>query len=109
MNKKKYLYISLLVILLFIHRFYPKLDFIVFLDVGQGDSIIMSIKSANILIDTGGRVIYAKEEWMKRDYSITNSITVPSLKAHGITKLDYLILTHGGMWLVSRIKYSQYK
>ena len=29
--------------------------------------------------------------------------TIPYLKSIGLTKLDYIIITHGGMWLVSRI------
>ena len=96
MKMKKYLYIGLLVILIFIHSIYSKYDtFITFLDVGQGDSIIVSIKNKNILIDTGGRVSFTKEEWMKRDYSISDNIIIPSLKAHGISKLNFLILTHG--------------
>ena len=41
----------------------------------------------NILIDTGGLV--------NSDYSISINKTIPYLKSIGITKIDYLIVTHG--------------
>ena len=62
---------------------------ITFLDVGQGDPILISFpyNKGNILIDTGG--IYSSS------YSITKNETIPYLKSLGITHLDYLIITHG--------------
>lgn len=65
-------------------NFYPKLTFI---DVGQGDSILLELpfNQANILIDTGGN----------SKYDISKETLIPYLKASGIKKIDYLILTHG--------------
>lgn len=95
-------YIYLFIIMLTIHKNIMYLNNnaeITFLDVGQGDStfIQMDHNKANILIDTGGVVKYEKESWAKRskEYSIAKSKTIPYLKKRGVSKLDYLILTHG--------------
>ena len=84
--------IIIVFIIMFIHKNYPYLDNkieITFLDVGQGDSLLIKhpYNRGNILIDTGGLV--------NSDYSISINRTIPYLKSEGITKLDYLILTHG--------------
>src|SRR5699024_2375767 len=67
---------------------YPFMN-VTFLDVGQGDSILISFpyNKGNILIDTGG--IY------NSSYSIAKNKTIPYLKSIGITCLDYIIITHG--------------
>ena len=56
------------------------------LDVGQGDSLLLSLDNNYILIDTGG--MYGND-------NITKNILLPSLKSRGIKKLDYLIISHG--------------
>ena len=60
---------------------------ILFLDVSQGDSILLHYphNKYNILIDTGGNY----------NYEISKNIIIPYLKSKGINKIDYLILTHG--------------
>jgi competence protein ComEC len=60
------------------------------LDVGQGDSIFISLPNnkGNILIDTGG---YNYET----TYSLATKKIIPYLKSIGIKKLDYLIESHG--------------
>ena len=98
--KKKY-YI-LLIGLIIVHKCYIYFDptfKISFLDVGQGDSIFIkfSYNKGNILIDTGGIISYKKEKWEERskEYSIADSKIIPYLNSLGLTKLDYLILSHG--------------
>ena len=61
----------------------------IYLDVGQGDSIFIKYpyNKNNILIDTGGLKF--------SNYSIFQNRTLPYLKSIGITKLNYLIITHG--------------
>ena len=88
--KRKYL-IFLILLILFnkCYRYiYPFMN-VTFLDVGQGDSILISFpyNKGNILIDTGG--IY------NSSYSIAKNKTIPYLKSIGITCLDYIIITHG--------------
>ena len=100
-NNKKYLYLLLIIITITIHKNYHLFNsnsYISFLDVGQGDSILISFNysKGNILIDTGGKREYIKEEWMKRKtYSISDNTIIPYLKSLGIDKLNYLIITHG--------------
>ena len=69
------------------------------IDVGQGDCIFIKYPNnrANILIDTGGKITYQKEKWAttKETNTITSTKIIPYLKSLGVTKLDYLILTHG--------------
>lgn len=95
-------YIFLLVIFIMIHKIYPYLnsDFVfTVLDVGQGDSLLINYPNnkCNILIDTGGTISYNQEKWQikETEYSIAKFKTIPYLKSLGITKLDYLIITHG--------------
>ena len=88
--KRKYL--KFLILLILFHKcyryIYPFMN-VTFLDVGQGDSILISFpyNKGNILIDTGG--IY------NSSYSIAKNKTIPYLKSIGITCLDYIIITHG--------------
>ena len=56
--------ISLLCLLKITTLFYP--SELVFFDVGQGDSILLRDEKV-ILIDTGGKLQYAKEEWQKKE------------------------------------------
>jgi competence protein ComEC len=57
-----------------------------FLNVNQGDStlIIKEFASEVILVDTGG----------SRFFEVSKTRTIPYLKALGIKKLDYVIITH---------------
>lgn len=77
---------------------FNKYPVITILDVGQGDSILISLphNKGNILIDTGGIVNYNKNSQTKtNEYSIVLNKTIPYLKSLGIKKIDYLILSHG--------------
>lgn len=77
---------------------FNKYPVIAILDVGQGDSILISLphNKGNILIDTGGIVNYNKNSQTKtNEYSIVLNKTIPYLKSLGIKKIDYLILSHG--------------
>ena len=89
MKNKKFIYILIIFIVLFIHtniNYFRNYSKITFIDVNQGDSLLIELpKSKNILIDTGGRY----------NYDLTKNVLIPYLKSEGITKLDYLILTHG--------------
>ena len=65
------------------------------IDVGQGDSFLITSNNRNMLIDTGGVMSYYTEEWMQYDKKSSGTYLVTFLNQLGITKLDYLILTHG--------------
>ncbi|WP_151735945.1 ComEC/Rec2 family competence protein [Paenibacillus tengchongensis] len=70
-----------------------------YLDVGQGDSILITTPAgAHILVDGGGTLNFGrKEEWrIRRDpFEVGAKTLLPLLKARGIHRLDAVILTHG--------------
>ncbi len=98
-NKKKILFINLLLILLV--KIITKIDsnaYVYFLDIGQGDSavLISPYKSEVIMIDTGGKLNYTKESWALKNktYNVSDNVII-FLKSLGITKIDLMVLTHG--------------
>lgn len=98
-TRKKIFIIAFAVLLIFhynIVTIFPK-DYITMIDIGQGDSILISSKGKNMLIDTGGKMRYKGAKWeeVSSPTNITDNITIPYLKSKGIRKLDYLVLTHG--------------
>ena len=90
---KPMMYIGvILLIILFknISYFDSDLRMLVF-DVGQGDSILVSFPNngSNVLIDTSGDTM---------NYESSNNVgnkIIPYLKTVGITKIDYLVISHG--------------
>ncbi|WP_226656799.1 DNA internalization-related competence protein ComEC/Rec2 [Pseudalkalibacillus hwajinpoensis] len=71
-----------------------------FIDVGQGDSIVITLpfKQQVILIDTGGKPGFGEDEkWREKDsiFDTGRDIVLPYLKSKGIREVDLLILTHG--------------
>ena len=80
-------YLIILGIVLFIHHNINKIineDLITFLDVNEGDSIVLKSNNNVSLIDTGGgkNIEYSQE-------------IIKYIKSLGISKIDKLILTHG--------------
>ncbi|WP_420869736.1 ComEC/Rec2 family competence protein [Cohnella ginsengisoli] len=70
-----------------------------FLDVGQGDSILITTGSGrHVLVDAGGTVAFGapKEPWrLRKDpYEVGRKTLVPLLKQRGVRRLDALVLTH---------------
>jgi competence protein ComEC len=71
-----------------------------FIDVGQGDSILIRspISRSITLIDGGGTISFFKpgEEWkLRKDpYEVGRKLLVPLLKKRGIQQIDYLIISH---------------
>lgn len=98
--RKKKLYICLFLILIFgkVIVLFDKNYYVYFFDIGQGDaSVLVSPHQKEVLmIDTGGKITYEKEEWQKsnKTYNISDGV-IKFLKSRGINKLDYLIISHG--------------
>jgi len=99
-KSKNFKYLIFLLIIFFIHHninyltpFYK----IIFLDVGQGDSIliIFPFNKGNVLIDAP--TINNKE--------IGKDIIIPYLKSIGVYRINYLINTHGDNDHVGEFKY----
>lgn len=68
-----------------------------FIDVGQGDSIFIQAPfgSETVLIDTGGRMGFEREEWQVRQQRPSSEYNViPFLKSRGLSKIDKLVITH---------------
>lgn len=102
-NQKVFILFILMVILHKSYVYFDKKFIFTTLDVGQGDSIVLKFpfNKGNILIDTGGKVSIEKnnESWKdtKKSTSLANNSIIPYLKSLGIDKLNYLVLTHGGV------------
>ena len=92
-NKRKYIIkiISLILIIAFVNIIIININKetkIYFIDVGQGDStLIITENKKNILIDGGGNVT-------NKNYDIGENILLPYLLDRGITKIDYLFVSH---------------
>lgn len=91
--------ISLLFILSMSWNRISPVGYVLMLDVGQGDSILIKEPGTRkiTLIDTGGEVQWQeKEKWQERGKSFTigKDIVASSLKSQGITAIDRLYITH---------------
>lgn len=92
------IFLVFLASLIIVVKIIPLIDssyHVYFLDVGQGDSIVIKKGSECVLIDTGGKVDFKKEKWQeKKEYYYTDN-TVMFLHSLGISKINTLILSHG--------------
>lgn len=60
------------------------LNAIHFINVGQGDAILIQLRGQNILVDTGGNI----------SFDMANEVLIPFFKKQRAYKIDYLIVTH---------------
>ncbi|WP_274517238.1 MBL fold metallo-hydrolase [Lysinibacillus boronitolerans] len=71
---------------------------ITFLNVGQGDSIVIELpfRRAVYVIDAGGVLRFEQESWKKADspYEVGKQVVVPFLKGKGIRTIDIFIASH---------------
>ena len=97
-NKKVTIFLILIVLICKVIPLFDNSYYVYYLDVGQGDSsvLISPHHKDTALIDTGGKVLFNQESWMKssKTYYLSDN-TIKFLKSIGITKLEYLIITHG--------------
>ena len=87
--KFKVIVATILLILLtsYIIKFIPNNLRIYFVDVGQGDcTLIKTVQNKTILIDGGGSEF--------GNFDVGESILLPYLLDRGITKIDYLMVSH---------------
>lgn len=92
-GKRRY-YLILLTIYacLFFEIHFPLNGQVTFIDVGQGDSILITTPGRRkvFMIDTGGKLNFGG----KKVNPQLNRITIPFLKAQGISQIDGLFVTH---------------
>ncbi len=93
--------LGLLIVSHLIWNNYNPFGEVIFIDVGQGDSIFIKLpfNKGTYLIDTGGKVSFNKEIWEKKQHPFTvgEDVLVPFLKSKGVTSIDKLILTHSDL------------
>ena len=97
-KKKSYIFLYFLFIGIILHYVFPLVfskDALYMIDVGQGDCFLLVSNNRSMLIDTGGVMEYYKEEWQVYEKTKKGEYIVNFLYQLGITKLDYLVLTHG--------------
>ncbi|ODV57152.1 DNA internalization-related competence protein ComEC/Rec2 [Lysinibacillus fusiformis] len=92
--------IVLVIPAIWIH-FYPMLysdTKITFLNVGQGDCIVIELpfRGAVYVIDAGGLLRFEQEQWKKPNkvYEVGKQVVVPFLKGKGIRTIDIFIVSH---------------
>nr|WP_139843797.1 DNA internalization-related competence protein ComEC/Rec2 [Enterococcus sp. 9E7_DIV0242] len=87
-----------ILLLLINQKYVLQKGIIAYIDVGQGDSILIQapFHGETILIDTGGKLDFSKEEWRERKNKKNNAdyTVLPFLKSRGIDNLDKVIITH---------------
>lgn len=87
-RKKRRWHILVLLVSLYVYHcscyFLPE-DYMISLDVGQGDATFLFSRGGSVLVDTGGSIY--------KDYA--TRVIIPYLKAKGVLKIDTLVLTHG--------------
>lgn len=70
---------------------------VAFIDVGQGDSILVKLpfKQETFLIDTGGRLTFKQKKWqVRQSKQLSDYQLLPLLKSLGISRIDHLLITH---------------
>lgn len=93
-RKKKYRHILAAVyLLIFVTIHFPLEGQVSFIDVGQGDSILLTtpIRRRVYLIDTGGKLTFGQK---KQSQPQIDRITIPLLKAQGISQIDGVFVSH---------------
>lgn len=90
-----------LVLPAFLFHIQPFLDSdlkIAFVNVGQGDCIVIELphRKSVIVIDAGGLLRFEQETWKERKtpYEVGRQVVVPYLKGRGIQTIDIFMLSH---------------
>ncbi len=82
-----YMYLIVLIIVNSLFVFGDKSMEVHFIDVGQGDSILIRTRNGDYLMDTGGSL-------MENSFDISKNITLPYLEKLGINRLKAIFITH---------------
>ena len=85
--KKRYVYVGMVALCVFVFTRLPQQLNITCLSVGQGDSAVIEYGNYTCLIDAGSST----------EKEVSKYTILPFLKYNGIRKVDYLFLTHGDL------------
>lgn len=103
-EKKKFWIIGMIFsyMLLPLHSYQGEKVTVTFLDVGQGDAIVIEGPDDRVYLIDGGGIPFQpdkKEAWKQRHdpYDPGKRIIIPFLKSRGIEEIDLLIMTHGDL------------
>ncbi|MDD6223587.1 MAG: DNA internalization-related competence protein ComEC/Rec2 [bacterium] len=92
LKNKKYckMILAFLILFLYCAPILVVSDRVMMIDVGQGDCFLIQSKRKTVLMDTGGKFAFGTT---KTD--LAKDQLIPFFHSIGITKIDYLILSHG--------------
>ncbi|MDO4912175.1 MAG: DNA internalization-related competence protein ComEC/Rec2 [Lactobacillus sp.] len=95
LNRQKFFVhkrLLLIYVVIFLSIHFPLTGQVTFIDVGQGDSILITtpIFRKVYLIDVGGKVSFTGKKTTPQIYYLT----LPALRAMGISKIDAVFLSH---------------
>lgn len=90
--KKISISVSLLYLVFFSMIHFPLYGQVTFIDVGQGDSILITTPFPRrvYMIDTGGKLNFSGKKLTPQ----INRITIPFLKSQGISRIDGVFVSH---------------
>lgn len=97
-NKKLLSILFIFILILYLKPNFDKNTYVYFIDVSQGDSVLIVTKNnKSILIDTGGKLNYKTEKWKQKnkEFNLMTSSVIPFFKSIGLKKIDCLLITHG--------------
>jgi competence protein ComEC len=101
-----FLSVAILLFILFVPKWLKRETIVTFLDVGQGDTVVIETPTKVVVIDSGGLASMV-EDWKRvRDpFLPAKNVLIPFLLYRGIDSIDLLVMTHGDADHVGGVPY----
>ncbi|WP_325064742.1 DNA internalization-related competence protein ComEC/Rec2 [Limosilactobacillus rudii] len=97
LDLRGWLLLALIYVLTFLTIHFPINGEVTFIDIGQGDSILIRepFNKKVIMIDTGGKLVFNQFRCeQKRQQDDAQRVTINYLKSKGINQIDVIFLSH---------------